>query len=77
MMSASASATPQTTTRATARATARASDLVASEWIKFWSLRSTYLVLLTAVITGREPFSSQAPLKWLAAALRAQHEQGR
>lgn len=32
---------------------------------------------LTAVITGREPFSSQAPLKWLAAALRAQHEQGR
>ena len=32
---------------------------------------------LTAVITGREPFSSQADLKWLAAALRAQHEQGR
>ena len=32
---------------------------------------------LTAVITGRPPFSSQAPLKWLAAALRAQHEQGR
>jgi DNA-binding transcriptional MerR regulator len=32
---------------------------------------------LTAVITGRGPFSSQAPLKWLAAALRAQHEQGR
>ena len=31
----------------------------------------------TAVITGREPFSSQADLKWLAAALRAQHEQGR
>ena len=30
---------------------------------------------LTAVITGREPFSSQADLKWLAAALRAQ--QGR
>jgi ABC-2 type transport system permease protein len=48
MTSASASATPQTTTRATARA----SDLVASEWIKFWSLRSTYLVLLAAVITA-------------------------
>jgi DNA-binding transcriptional MerR regulator len=32
---------------------------------------------LTAVITGKGPFSSQAPLKWLAAALRAQHEQGR
>jgi DNA-binding transcriptional MerR regulator len=32
---------------------------------------------LTAVIAGRGPFSSQAPLKWLAAALRAQHEQGR
>lgn len=33
---------------------------------------------LTAVITGREPFSSQAPAwEWLAAALRAQHEQGR
>ena len=34
---------------------------------------------LTAVITGREPFSSQGhdALKWLAAALRAQHEQGR
>jgi hypothetical protein len=33
---------------------------------------------LTAVITGRRPFSSQAPaLTWLAAALRAQHEQGR
>jgi DNA-binding transcriptional MerR regulator len=32
---------------------------------------------LTAVITGKGPFSSQADLKWLAAALRAQHEQGR
>ena len=32
---------------------------------------------LTAVITGKGPFLSQAPLKWLAAALRAQHEQGR
>ena len=32
---------------------------------------------LTAVIIGKGPFSSQAPLKWLAAALRAQHEQGR
>jgi len=32
---------------------------------------------LTAVITGEGPFSSQADLKWLAAALRAQHEQGR
>ena len=32
---------------------------------------------LTAVITSRAPFSSQAPLRWLAAALRAQHEQGR
>ena len=32
---------------------------------------------LTAVIAGKGPFSSQAPLKWLAAALRAQHEQGR
>jgi hypothetical protein len=33
---------------------------------------------LTAVITGREPFSSSAPAwEWLAAALRAQHEQGR
>ncbi|MDR3033656.1 MAG: MerR family transcriptional regulator [Kitasatospora sp.] len=32
---------------------------------------------LTAVITGKGPFSSQAPLKWLAAALRAHHEQGR
>jgi DNA-binding transcriptional MerR regulator len=32
---------------------------------------------LTAVITGKGPFSSQAPLKWLAAALRVQHEQGR
>jgi len=34
---------------------------------------------LTAIITGRQPFSSQAQpaLKWLAAALRAQLEQGR
>jgi len=32
---------------------------------------------LTAVISGKGPFSSQAPLKWLAAALRAQQEQGR
>jgi DNA-binding transcriptional MerR regulator len=33
---------------------------------------------LTAVITGREPFSSSAPAwEWLAAALRARHEQGR
>ena len=33
---------------------------------------------LTAVITGREPFTSSAPAwEWLAAALRAQHEQGR
>jgi DNA-binding transcriptional MerR regulator len=32
---------------------------------------------LTAVITGREPFSSQADLKWLAAALRAHNKERR
>jgi ABC-2 type transport system permease protein len=48
----SAAATPRPTPQVTARATARAGDLVASEWIKFRSLSSTYVVLLTAVITA-------------------------
>jgi ABC-2 type transport system permease protein len=49
-------ATPQTPSaepaRAPARITARAGDLIAAEWIKLWSLSSTYLVLLAASITA-------------------------
>jgi ABC-2 type transport system permease protein len=46
----SAAAMSRATARPTPRATARASDLVAAEWIKLRSLRSTYLVMLAAVI---------------------------